>query len=49
MEEVTFNICDQRFMEFETERLNSNVRVIRRSFKQLLEQAKLGENMELYV
>ncbi|XP_014278447.1 glutathione synthetase isoform X2 [Halyomorpha halys] len=49
VEEVTFNICDQRFMEFETERLNSNVRVIRRSFNQLLEQAKLGENMELYV
>lgn len=49
VEEVTYNICDQRFMEFETERLNSNVRVIRRNFKQLVEQAKLGENMELLV
>ncbi|CAH1404495.1 unnamed protein product [Nezara viridula] len=49
VEDVTYNICDQRFMEFETQNLNSDVRIIRRSFNQLLEQAKLGENMELLV
>ncbi|XP_057375062.1 glutathione synthetase-like isoform X2 [Daphnia carinata] len=35
VEETTYNICDQRFHEFEIRKLNPNVRVVRRSLTQL--------------
>lgn len=49
VEDVTYNICDQRFMEFEIGRLERRVKVIRRSFAQLVNEATLGNNMELFV
>lgn len=47
IENVTYNICDQRFHEFEIRRLNPNVKVIRRTLTQMAEKAKLGPNNEL--
>lgn len=35
IEEITYNICDQRFHEFEIRKQNPNVRVIRRNLTQL--------------
>lgn len=49
IEDVTYNICDQRFHEFEIRRLAPNVKVIRRTLTQLHEQARLGPNRELLV
>ncbi|XP_048505872.1 glutathione synthetase-like [Athalia rosae] len=49
IEDVTYNICDQRFHEFEIRRLNPNVRVIRRTLTQLAVEASLGPNKELIV
>lgn len=45
----TYNICDQRFHEFEVRRLAPEVKVIRRTLTQLHEQASLGPNRELIV
>lgn len=49
IEDVTYNICDQRFHEFEIRRLAPEVKVIRRTLTQLYEQATLGPNRELMV
>ncbi|XP_068972860.1 glutathione synthetase-like isoform X2 [Bombus flavifrons] len=49
VEDVTYNICDQRFHEFEIKKQNPNVRVIRRNLTQLAATAKLGSNKELIV
>lgn len=47
IEDVTYNICDQRFHEFEIRRLAPNVKVIRRTLTQVNENGKLGPNREL--
>lgn len=49
IEDVTYNICDQRFHEFEIRRLAPNVKVIRKTLTQLHEQSMLGPNRELIV
>lgn len=49
VEDVTYNICDQRFHEFEIRRQNPKVRVIRRNLTQLAATARLDLNMELIV
>lgn len=49
VENVTYNICDQRFHEFEIRKQNPNVKVIRRNLTQLAVTAKLGPNKELIV
>lgn len=49
IENVTYNICDQRFHEFEIRRLNPAVRVIRRTLTQIADTGKLGPNKELIV
>lgn len=49
VENVTYNICDQRFLEFEIHKINPDVKVIRKSLKELVSQAKLGPNKELIV
>lgn len=50
VEPVTYNICDQRFHEFEIRRLNPTVTVIRRTLTQLSQQAKLeGPDRRLFV
>ncbi|XP_067006124.1 glutathione synthetase [Anabrus simplex] len=49
VEDVTYNICDQRFHEFKVRELAPNVRVIRRSLTQIGETAKLGQRKELLI
>lgn len=49
IENVTYNICDQRFHEFEIRRLNPSVRVIRRTLTQIANTGKLGPNKELLI
>ncbi|XP_037085295.1 glutathione synthetase-like isoform X2 [Pollicipes pollicipes] len=49
VEDRTINICDQRFHEFQVYRQRPGIRVIRRSFAQLLSQASLGESRALIV
>lgn len=47
IEDVTYNICDQRFHEFEIRRLAPHIKVIRRTLSQVKDQGKLGPNREL--
>lgn len=49
IENITYNICDQRFHEFEIRRLNPSVKVIRRTLTEMAKKAKLGPNNELLV
>ncbi|XP_043256266.1 glutathione synthetase-like [Colletes gigas] len=48
-ENITYNICDQRFHEFEIRKINPDIKVIRRSLKDLVSEAKLGSNKELII
>jgi hypothetical protein len=47
VEDVTYNICDQRFMEFEVRRLSPETRVLRRTLGQLAREASLGPDRSL--
>ena len=47
VEDVTYNICDQRFHEFEIRHQNPAVFVIRRNLTQIANTAKLSEKQEL--
>lgn len=49
VEDVTYNISDQRFHEFEVRRLNPAIKVIRKSLSALVHDAHLGSNKELIV
>ncbi|XP_063988879.1 glutathione synthetase-like [Diachasmimorpha longicaudata] len=49
VEDFSFNICDQRFHEFEIKRQNPNIRVIRRTLTQLASEAQLSPKKELIV
>ncbi|XP_018352084.1 PREDICTED: glutathione synthetase, chloroplastic-like isoform X2 [Trachymyrmex septentrionalis] len=49
IEDTTYNICDQRFHEYEIRKQNSDIKVIRRNLTQLVTTARLGPNMELVV
>ncbi|KAF5274399.1 hypothetical protein FQA39_LY07279 [Lamprigera yunnana] len=49
IEEITYNICDQRFHEFELKKLEPRVKVIRRTLTQIATQATLNSNQELYI
>nr|CAD7408975.1 unnamed protein product [Timema cristinae] len=47
VENVTYNICDQRFHEFEIRELHPEIRVIRKTLTEIGEQGKLGPMKEL--
>lgn len=47
VEETTYNICDQRFHEFEIRRLQPNLKVIRRTLTQIADNASLNPHNEL--
>lgn len=49
IENVTYNICDQRFHEYEIRKMNPDIKVIRRTLTQIADTAKLGPNKELLV
>ncbi|XP_046830361.1 uncharacterized protein LOC124429293 isoform X3 [Vespa crabro] len=49
IEDVSYNICDQRFHEFEIRKQNPNIKVIRRTLTDMITISKLGTNKELIV
>jgi len=50
IEDVTYNICDQRFHEFQIRKMNPNVKVLRCTLTKLGQgAAQLGPNKELIV
>lgn len=49
VEDTTYNICDQRFHEFEIARLNPRVRVKRRTLTDIAVDGRLGDKKELIV
>ncbi|XP_022904636.1 glutathione synthetase-like isoform X3 [Onthophagus taurus] len=49
VEDVTYNICDQRFHEFEIKRLNPYVKVIRKTLTEIGNEATLGSSNELII
>lgn len=50
IEDVTYNICDQRFHEFELKRLNPGCKLIRKTLTQVFVTGHLTEgNKELIV
>lgn len=49
IEDITYNICDQRFHEFYIRETYPQIAVIRRTLTQIFEQGKLGPNGELLI
>ncbi|XP_045461190.1 glutathione synthetase-like isoform X2 [Harmonia axyridis] len=49
IEEVTINICDQRFHEFEIYRMSPQTKVVRKTLTEIANKAKLGPNNELII
>lgn len=49
VEDVSYNICDQRFHEYEIMRQRPNVRVVRRTLTQIHETALLDGEGRLWV
>ncbi|XP_078043592.1 glutathione synthetase [Augochlora pura] len=49
VEDITYNICDQRFHEFEIRKLNPDIKVIRRRLRDLVAETKLTSDKELLV
>lgn len=47
IEDVTYNICDQRFHEFEIRSKYPEIKVIRKSLTQIHQQGQLGASNEL--
>ncbi|XP_025833858.1 glutathione synthetase-like [Agrilus planipennis] len=49
IEDISYNICDQRFHEFEIQKINRNTKVIRRNLTQIAQTGKLSASNELIV
>lgn len=49
VEDRTYNICDQRFHEFEIRNINPNITVIRRTLTEIQDQGRLGNTKNLFV
>lgn len=49
VENITYNISDQRALEFRIRELSPETVVIRRNLTDLISQARLGPNKELFV
>lgn len=49
IEDVTYNICDQRFHEFYIREHYPHIRVVRKTLTQIHNEAKLGQNAELII
>lgn len=47
IEDVTYNICDQRFHEFYIREKYPNIQVVRKTLSKIYAEAKLGPNKEL--
>lgn len=49
IEDVTYNICDQRFHEFYIREHYPHIRVVRKTLTQIHKEAELGPNAELMI
>lgn len=49
IEDITYNICDQRFHEFEIRRLRPHIRVVRKTLSEIGKAARLSEDKTLIV
>ncbi|KAK4298479.1 hypothetical protein Pmani_029177 [Petrolisthes manimaculis] len=49
VEDVTYNICDQRFHEYEIRRQRPDIHVIRRNLTQISEQGRLTADKKLFI
>ena len=49
VEDITYNISDQRAIEFKIREISPKTRVIRKTLTNLITQAHLGSNKELFV
>lgn len=49
VEDVTYNVCDQKFHEFEIRRLNPECYVIRKTLTEIAKEGRLDENKRLFV
>ncbi|CAH1108389.1 unnamed protein product [Psylliodes chrysocephalus] len=49
VEDVSYNICDQRFHQFRIRELNPNANVMRKNLTQIYNEATLNENKELVI
>lgn len=49
IEDVTYNICDQRFHEFYIREKYPHIRVIRKTLTEIYNEGKLGANKELVI
>ena len=49
IEEVTYNICDQKFHEFEIRSQNPSVYVIRKTLTEVANEGKLSDDKRLFV
>ena len=49
VEDVTYNICDQKFHEFKIRELNPEVYVIRKTLTEIANEGKMDENKRLIV
>ena len=49
IEEVTYNICDQKFHEFDIRKQNPSVYVIRKTLTEVAKEGKLMEDKRLFV
>ena len=49
VEDVTYNVYDQRVIEFKVREFNQEIMVIRKTFEDLLTESQLGPNKELLV
>ncbi|XP_055914071.1 glutathione synthetase-like isoform X2 [Eupeodes corollae] len=49
IEDISYNICDQRFHEFYIRENNPNINVVRKTLTEIHAQGKLGKNNELLI
>ena len=49
VEDVTYNVCDQKFHEFEIRKQNPSVYVIRKTLTEVAKEGKLMEDKRLFV
>ena len=49
VEDVTYNVCDQKFHEFEIRKQNPNVFVIRKTLTEVAEQGTLDNQKRLWI
>jgi hypothetical protein len=46
---VTYNICDQKFHEFEVRRQNSDVAVLRKTLTEMADHATLDKDKRMWI